>query len=370
MGTRPYWFLAAFVWVSAYLLTAITAHAQFVCSGSAAGGSATGTNSFSCGTGASAIGDNTSAAGINAIASGNQTTSFGTAAGALTLTATGTTGNTNVGFASGTQAVGANNTSLGRQTGQLVTGDGNAALGQSSGSGVDGDQNVGIGFQAGRLLSGNNNIAIGFNAGSGASPGSPLVASNTISIGNGASAGSHQNAAAFGAGALAVRDNQQAFGTTTNTYTMAGLNSTASKTAQGTPTHLVTANTGGDLASYTFSELGIATIADLSGFATKGDLAGIQSEINRLGRRDHELAEGIASVAALAQPILLPGQHFAMRAGWGGYDDASAVGFSAAGVVANNLLGQGRGTLTLDGGVGFGTSEGEVAGRAGATIGW
>jgi hypothetical protein len=30
----------------------------------------------------------------------------------------------------------------------------------------------------------------------------------------------------------------------------------------------------------------------------------------------------------------------------------------------------GRGTLTLDGGVGFGTSEGEVAGRAGASFGW
>jgi hypothetical protein len=73
---------------------------------------------------------------------------------------------------------------------------------------------------------------------------------------------------------------------------------------------------------------------------------------------------------ALAQPILLPGQHFAMRAGWGGYDDANAFGFSAAGVVAGNLLSQGRGTLTLDGGVGFGTDEGEVAGRAGASFGW
>jgi hypothetical protein len=52
------------------------------------------------------------------------------------------------------------------------------------------------------------------------------------------------------------------------------------------------------------------------------------------------------------------------------YDDANAVGFSAAGVVASNILSSGRGTLTLDGGVGFGTSEGEVAGRAGASFGW
>jgi hypothetical protein len=59
-----------------------------------------------------------------------------------------------------------------------------------------------------------------------------------------------------------------------------------------------------------------------------------------------------------------------MRAGWGGYDDANAIGLWAAGVVASNLVSQGRGTLTLDGGVGFGTSEGEVAGRAGMSFGW
>jgi hypothetical protein len=58
------------------------------------------------------------------------------------------------------------------------------------------------------------------------------------------------------------------------------------------------------------------------------------------------------------------------RSAAGGYDDARAVGFSAAGVVASNLLSQGRGTLTLDGGVGFGTDEGEVAGRAGMSFGW
>ena len=46
------------------------------------------------------------------------------------------------------------------------------------------------------------------------------------------------------------------------------------------------------------------------------------------------------------------------------------MSFTAVGVVARNLLNQGRGTLTLDGGVGFGTSEGQVAGRAGMSFGW
>ena len=75
-------------------------------------------------------------------------------------------------------------------------------------------------------------------------------------------------------------------------------------------------------------------------------------------------------MASLAQPIMLPGQTFAMRAGWGGFDDASAVSFTAAGLLAKNLLSNGRGTLIADAGVGVGTSEGEVAGRAGLSFGW
>jgi hypothetical protein len=85
-----------------------------------------------------------------------------------------------------------------------------------------------------------------------------------------------------------------------------------------------------------------------------------ETQIDRLAQRDNKLAEGIAVVAALAQPVLLPGQHFAMRAGWGGYDSANAVAFSAAGVIADNLLRSGHGTLSLDGGVGWGTDEGET----------
>ena len=54
----------------------------------------------------------------------------------------------------------------------------------------------------------------------------------------------------------------------------------------------------------------------------------------------------------------------------GAYDDANAVSFTAPGVVGRNLLKPGRGTLTLDGGVGFGTSKGQVVGRAGASFGW
>ena len=170
-----------------------------------------------------------------------------------------------------------------------------------------------------------------------------------------------ENSAAFGNGATATRANQQVFGTVSNTYTMPGLTSNASKAVQGKPTHLVTSNSAGDLAAFTVSQLGLATT---------GDISNLQSKINRLGDRDRELTEGLAAVVSLAQPVLLPGQHFAMRAGWGGFDGSNAVGFSAAGVVANNLLRPGFGTLVLDGGVGVGTDDGEVVGRAGASFGW
>ncbi|WP_425283539.1 hypothetical protein [Methyloceanibacter superfactus] len=164
----------------------------------------------------------------------------------------------------------------------------------------------------------------------------------------------HANAAAFGNGATTTRANQQVFGTASNSYTMPGLTSSHSKSVQGSPTHIVTSNASGDLAAYTPSQLGLAT----------------QSQIDALGRRDQALTEGLAAVASMAQPILLPGQHFAVRAGWGGFDDANAVSFTAAGVLATNLLSSGFGSLVADAGLGVGTNEGEVAGRAGLTFGW
>lgn len=159
-------------------------------------------------------------------------------------------------------------------------------------------------------------------------------------------------------------------GTASSTHTMAGVASNASRTAQGTPTALVTSNASGDLAAYTPQELGLATTADLSGLATRSDVSRLQSQINTLGNRDRELAEGIATTAALAQPILDPGQTFGMTAAWGGYDDANAVEFSAAGVIARNLIRPGGGTLELFGGVEVGANEGQVAGRAGVSFGW
>ena len=95
----------------------------------------------------------------------------------------------------------------------------------------------------------------------------------------------------------------------------------------------------------------------------------LQSQINNLDQRDDELAEGIAIALALDQPFFHAGQTFALNIGWGGYDGANAVGVTAAGIVDRGAFGP-TSTTTLHGGVGAGTGQGQVAGKAGLSFGW
>jgi hypothetical protein len=400
--------------------------------GNAAGSNVTGdnNNAFGHNAGSSVNGVNNSAFGVDAgqDVHGSLNSAFGAGAGNNVGSSTmESSGNSAFGVASGNNVLGDNNTAIGSQTGGAatlgVTGNANTASGFFSGNTVTGDANIATGAFVGNTVTGSNNIAIGSgvqdsnfvdgtgqnvtgnnNIALGSFAGHDVTASNTIAvgtnaqankdggiamgmnafaagpgdtaIGQGASVGAdnssafgagatvlagHTNSTALGTGATTTRANQIMLGTASTTYTAPGITSNASRAAQGTPTHLVTSNAAGDLAAYTPHELGLAS---------QGDIAGLQGDINRLGQRDRKLTEGIATVAALAQPMLLPGQHVAMRAGWGGYDGASAVSFTMAGLLGSNLLHQGSGTLVVDGGVGFGTDEGEVAGRAGMTFGW
>ena len=100
--------------------------------------------------------------------------------------------------------------------------------------------------------------------------GAQVLADNGSAYGAGAIVGTGHTNAAFGAGATTTLANQQTFGTASNTYTMSGITSGASKTVQGAPSHLVTSNVGGDLAAHTFAELGLVTQGDISNFATQG----------------------------------------------------------------------------------------------------
>lgn len=95
----------------------------------------------------------------------------------------------------------------------------------------------------------------------------------------------------------------------------------------------------------------------------------LQGQVNALGARDRELADGIGVALALQQPILLSGQSFGIRVGYGNFEGTSAVGATAAGVINRGALGNGS-SIVLDGGVGFGTETGGVSGRGGMTFAW
>jgi autotransporter adhesin len=292
------------------------------------------------------------------------------------------TGSSNAAYgdAAGNGVSGGFNTAIGASSGNSVTGLNNIALGHFAGRNIAASDTVAIGTRA--TASGTGGIAVGANA-FAAGPGDTAIgegatvqADNSSAFGAGATVlASHTNSTAIGAGATTTRANQVMVGTASTTYTMPGLTSSASRSAQGSPTNIVTSNAAGDLAAYTPSELGLATQTQVASLQSdvaglQSDVAGLQADINRLGRRDQQLTEGIATVASMAQPILDPGQTFGMTAAWGGFDDANAVGVSAAGVLGRNLLHPGSGTLALFGGVGVGTSEGQIAGRAGMSFGW
>jgi hypothetical protein len=168
---------------------------------------------------------------------------------------------------------------------------------------------------------------MGFNAGSN------ITASDTIAIGTGAAA-SADNSAAFGNGATATRAGQQVFGTTSNTYTMAGIASQASRDSQSGPTYLVTSDGSGNLATTGF-DVGQLTGEIANVGALSAALAGLHP--NPRAKGDNHLSGAV-----------------------GTYD--GQVGFAAGYFrnVGDNAL------FSLGGAV----SGGHVSGNAGVTLSW
>jgi trimeric autotransporter adhesin len=301
--------------------------------------------------------------------------------------------NTAMGLASGNEVNGNNNTASGVGSGQDVTGDSNAAYGDNAGQNVTGSNNIAIGTDTGNGINASNTVAIGTNAlasvtgaiamgvdsraagtnaiaiGQGAlatgsiAAGTSAVASsgsaafgdfssatggNSTAVGPNASA-VYTNSAAFGNGATVTRPNQQVFGTASNTYTTPGITSSASKSAQGSPTHLVTSNASGDLAAYTFSELGLASGADV---------AALNTRIDKVGARTDEAIAGVALAMSLENPDLTGNERFGMAANWGAFEDANALGLSLMGVLGNNFVTEGD-RVAISGGFGVGFAKGD-----------
>jgi autotransporter adhesin len=127
------------------------------------------------------------------------------------------------------------------------------------------------------------------------------------------------NSTAIGAGARAERADKVVLGTRTNTYTLSGLNSAASRNAQSGPTRFVTADAQENLAASTF---GPATIAALD------------NRVDNLSRMVQdtrsEARQGIA--AAIAMSAAMPSA--AGRVSWtvntGMFKNETAIGGSVA----------------------------------------
>ncbi|MET3581188.1 autotransporter adhesin [Mesorhizobium robiniae] len=196
--------------------------------------------------------------GATAAASGSDSFACGDAAAAVGGAST------SIGESAGSATSGEANTAVGNYAGFTVTGSFNAATGAGAGLSVTGDDNSAFGATAGRYFTGSGNVAIGRNAGSG-EDGAPLSMSNSVSIGANAAAG-HDNAIAIGSGVTTERANQVSLGTATNTYTLAGINSQASRDAQGATAYFMTTDGNGNLAASTFD---VATLEGVPGQVTQ-----------------------------------------------------------------------------------------------------
>lgn len=174
-----------------------SAQAQFVCASTTPGGAdgaTAGSGSVACGTLATAT---------------SGTTAVGNQAGALPGSATNSA-NTFIGATAGAAVTGSFNTATGANSGEFVAGTDNTATGREAGDFVTGNFNTAIGSGAGQFLNGSGNVALGDHAGGGTAA-TFMNASNTISIGTGATA-SKDDAIAIGQNATAAFTNSTAIG--------------------------------------------------------------------------------------------------------------------------------------------------------------
>jgi autotransporter adhesin len=127
----------------------------------------------------------------------------------------------------------------------------NSAFGNFSAiSGGAGNTAIGTSASAG-AFDDNGNTAVGYASD---------AKKSSTALGRGANA-YFANSMALGRDVATSADNQVAIGSATNTYTLAGLDSAASRTAQVGPIHLVTTDANGNVATSTFD---VATLEDIS----------------------------------------------------------------------------------------------------------
>jgi len=272
----------------------------------------------------------------------------------------------------------------GTQSGVGTDSDFNSAFGPASGAGIgdDADRNTAVGSnttaglgngsdsntavgdsaRAGIGDDANDNVAIGESADAGVGDGKsgnlalgPDASANgalsdgfddATAVGSSAAA-DFDRSAAFGADAVATRANQMVYGTDTETHTMPGITSAASRSAQSGPLELVTSDAMGNLAT--------------DGGEWFGRVRANADDID-------DNSEGIAMAMSIQDPDLVGDERLGLKVGWGTFSGENAMGVAASGVLVPDI---GAGIrLGLAGGAAFGLSRGGIGGRAGLQLSW
>ena len=110
-----------------------------------------------------------------------------------------------------------------------------------------------------------------------------------------------------------TRANQVSIGTTTQTYTLAGVNSGASKAAQSGDTYFLTGDASGNLATTSFSVS-----------ALDSRIASLEGSVGEIDGRIDKAFEGSAMAMAMAGAALPADKDFAVSINWGGFEGANA----------------------------------------------
>ena len=167
------------------------------------------------------------------------------------------------------------------------------------------------------------------NGGAAFGDGTVATGNNATAVGPGASA-TLANSAAFGNGATVTRANQQVFGTASNTYTMPGINSAASKGAQTGPTSFVTSDANGNLATASFNATDISTL--------QGSVGVLQSNVAVLQSQMKQAFEGTAIAISMGASALPADKRFAISTNWGTFRGQNAASFVAQARVSDNIV--------------------------------
>lgn len=256
------------------------------------------------------------------------------------------TGRADIGYGAGAGADGNNSTNVGFGAGALAQGDSNTAIGTQAGQAFVGTGNVALGFQANRFLglpTVNNSVAIGTLA--------MARTDGAIALGAGADA-AHTNSIAIGAGVQTSRANQVVIGDASQTYSLAGIASAASRAQQVGDTRLVTSDANGNVATSLFSTQDMLNTMS----AVNGQAAQIAALDGRVTAVQTEARQGIAAAIAMSAPAVpsAPGR-MAWGMNVGHFNGATAFGGSLAYRFETSM------PLVLSGGYSYGGGDSHAA---------